>query len=83
VQKLIKSIHETYSSDISIPGTLIEGTYSSVPSSSYWKNIILAIPNGATHVRVIHNNHDAEAGKIDMLRPIRIGRDGLFIEIIK
>ncbi|CAB4014963.1 Hypothetical predicted protein [Paramuricea clavata] len=43
------------------PGTLIEGIYTSVPSSSYWKNIILAIPNGATNIRVIHNNHDAEA----------------------
>ena len=43
------------------PGTVIEGKYTAVPTSSYWKNIIVAIPNGSRNVQVIHNNHDAEA----------------------
>ncbi|XP_028394121.1 uncharacterized protein LOC114518343 [Dendronephthya gigantea] len=43
------------------PGTVISGIYTNVPSSEYWKNIIVAVPNGATNVQIIHNNHDAEA----------------------
>ena len=43
-------------------GTVIEGMYTNVPSSSYWKNIIVEIPNGSTNIQITHNNHDAEAG---------------------
>lgn len=43
------------------PGTVITGDYKDYPSSSYWKNIVLAIPHGAKNVEIIHNHHDVEA----------------------
>ena len=44
-------------------GTIIQGEYRLIPTTSYWKNIVVAIPTGATEVVITNNNPSVTAGK--------------------
>ncbi|XP_046851347.1 SCO-spondin-like [Xenia sp. Carnegie-2017] len=43
------------------PGTVIVGKYHEIPSSTYWKNIIVAIPNGSKNVKIMRKNREVDA----------------------
>lgn len=41
---------------------MIEGAYKVKPTGSYWKDVVVTIPNGAINVQITHNSVNTYAG---------------------